>query len=146
MISKEELMEIENTRETTAVYVHDLKDRSCTLCLYSSTDDENVVFSDRCGNLYAYSKASYGTEWACEPIKVFVNQLNDIADAVAKAFQCEWTGYELLTETEEEANRIADFLEDLGFDYAVTGYYDPEQDKRNNCVDAYTGKWYVSVD
>lgn len=146
MISETELMEIENTLETTAVYVCNLKDRSCTLCLYSCTDDENVIFSDRCGNLYAYSKASYGTEWACEPIKVFVNQLNDIADAVEKAFQCEWTGDEFLTETEEKADRIADFLEALGFDYAVTGYYDPEQDERDNCVDNCTGKWYVSVD
>ena len=146
MISKTELMEIESTLETTSVYVHDLKDRSCTLCLYSSTDDDHVIFTDRCGNLYSYAKSSYGTEWACEPVRVYVHQLNDIADAVGKAFKCKWTGEEFLVYTEEEADRLADFLEALGFDYARTGYYDPEEDEREGCVDDLTGKWYVSVD
>lgn len=146
MISNSELFEIESTRESTAVYVHDLKDRSCTLCLYSSNEDDEVIFTDRCGNLYAYPKATYGTDWACEPVRVYVHQLNDIADAVAKAFRAEWTGDEFLVYTEDEADRIADLLEALGFDYVFTGYYDPEEDQREGCVDNCTGKWYVSVD
>ena len=26
-----------------------------------------------------------------------------------------------------------------------TGYYDPEEDERNNEVDRYTGWWYVNI-
>lgn len=146
MISISELLDIRSTLENTAVYVHDLKDRSCTMCLYSSEGEKQITFADRCGNLYAYSFDTYGTEWVCEPVRVYVHKLNDIADAIEKAFQCEWTGDEFLTETEEKADRIADFLEALGFDYANTGYYDPEEDQREGCVDNCTGKWYVSVD
>lgn len=56
-----------------------------------------------------------------------------------------WTdGEEILCETEEQADIIADFLEDLGFDCLNTGYYDPEEDKRDNCVDEHTGYWYIN--
>ena len=58
-----------------------------------------------------------------------------------------WTdGYEILCKTEKQATALADFLEDIGFDYVNTGYYDPEEDKRNNEVDQFTGWWYVSID
>ena len=58
-----------------------------------------------------------------------------------------WTdGEEILCKTEEAAEYLADFLEDIGFDYVHTGYYDPEEDKRNNEVDDHTGWYYVTVD
>ena len=58
-----------------------------------------------------------------------------------------WTdGEEILCKTEEKASAIADFLEDMGFDYVQNGYYDPEEDKKNNKVDDHTGFWYVSID
>lgn len=58
-----------------------------------------------------------------------------------------WTdGEEILCKTEEQAEVIADFLEDVGFDYVNTGYYDPIEDERNGEVDRYTGWWYVSID
>ena len=54
-------------------------------------------------------------------------------------------GDSILCDTESAANHLADFLEDLGFDIC-TGYYDPEEDKRNGEVDECTGYWYVCVD
>ena len=58
-----------------------------------------------------------------------------------------WTdGEEILCKTEEAAEHLADFLEDLGFDYVRIGYYDPEEDQRNNEVNNHTGWYYVSVD
>ena len=58
-----------------------------------------------------------------------------------------WTdGEEILCKTEEAAEHLADFLEDLGFEYVKTGYYDPEEDQRNNEVDERTGWYYISVD
>lgn len=55
-------------------------------------------------------------------------------------------GYEILCKTEAQAETLANFLEDMGFDYVTTGYYDPEEDERNNDVDRYTGWWYVNID
>ena len=58
-----------------------------------------------------------------------------------------WTdGEEILCKTEEAAEHLADFLEDLGFDSVRTGYYDPEEDQRNNEVNDHTGWYYVTVD
>lgn len=58
-----------------------------------------------------------------------------------------WTdGEDFLCKTEQQADTIADFLEAVGFEYVRTGYYDPEEDKRNNEVDERTGYWYVSID
>lgn len=55
---------------------------------------------------------------------------------------------EILCATEELADRLADRIESLyeadGEDVLLsTGYYDPEEDKRNDEVDEYTGWWYV---
>ena len=52
----------------------------------------------------------------------------------------------ILCKTETQADGIADFLEDLGFDYVRTGYYDPAQDEKEGCVDEYTGFYYVDWD
>ena len=58
-----------------------------------------------------------------------------------------WTdGEEILCTTEEQAEVLADFLEDLGFDCVHTGYYDPKEDERNNEVNDHTGCWYVNID
>ena len=55
------------------------------------------------------------------------------------------TDDEILCETEESANIIADFLENMGYDCVTTGYYDPEEDKRHGEVDRFTGFYYVTV-
>ena len=61
------------------------------------------------------------------------------------------TGDEILCKTESAADTLADMFETL---YAIqgeeilinTGYYDPEEDERNNEVDRFTGWWYVNID
>ena len=62
-----------------------------------------------------------------------------------------WTDKdEILVKTESAANVIADLIEmlyradDEGIE-VCTGYYDPEEDKRNDEVDEHTGWWYVRV-
>ena len=59
-------------------------------------------------------------------------------------------GNEILCKTESAANAIADMLQTryrvCGKEVSVnTGYYDPEEDKRNGEEDWCTGWWYVSV-
>ena len=54
--------------------------------------------------------------------------------------------YEFIFDSEEKANAMADIIELAGADYGRTGYYDPEEDDREGCVDELTGKWYASWD
>lgn len=54
-------------------------------------------------------------------------------------------GTEILCDTEERAEALADFLEALGTE-PHTGYYDPEEDKRSREEDEYTGWYYVDFD
>ena len=58
---------------------------------------------------------------------------------------------ENLCKTERAAKAVADILELLyrkdGEEILInTGYYDPEEDKRNGEEDRYTGWYYVNVD
>lgn len=60
-------------------------------------------------------------------------------------------GEEILVRTESAANAVADLIEQLykseGKDVLVnTGYYDPEEDQRNNEKDEYTGWWYIRME
>ena len=55
-------------------------------------------------------------------------------------------GTEFLCKTETQAEGIADFLEDLGFENVKTGYYDPKEDKQNGETDEYSGMYYVYWD
>lgn len=58
-----------------------------------------------------------------------------------------WTdGIEILCNSENRAECIADFLEALGVEYVRTGFYDPEEDRRNHEVDHRTGWYYVDWD
>lgn len=59
-------------------------------------------------------------------------------------------GDELLCKTESSANVLADLLEQLynsqGEEIIInTGFYDPEEDKRNCEEDRCTGWWYVDI-
>lgn len=59
-------------------------------------------------------------------------------------------GDEILCRTEDVANAFADMLEQMyqssGDEVVVnTGYYNPEEDKRNGEEDRYTGWWYVNI-
>ena len=147
MMSMEKEMEIKNTLENNAVYIRDQIDETLTLSLYSSTEGDEMIFTDRCGNLRSYRKSTYGTEWVAYPVEFKeLIRWDDVAEPIAKAFHAWHDGEEILTETEEQADRIATLLEGLGFDYVMTGYYDPKEDASDGIDDDYTGKWYVTVD
>lgn len=53
-------------------------------------------------------------------------------------------GAEFLTKSEELADRLADIMD--AFADGHTGYYDPEEDERENAVDNHTGYWYADWD
>ena len=50
----------------------------------------------------------------------------------------------IVSKDETTVNRIAEMLDSMGFD-AVTGYFDPEEDKRSGEVDSLTGYYYVDI-
>ena len=78
-------------------------------------------------------------------MEMIINFLPKYSDTI-------WSdGNEILVKSEDAADKIADAIELLyqsqGEDILVnTGYYDPEEDKRNNEEDRYTGWWYVNID
>ncbi len=56
-----------------------------------------------------------------------------------------WTnGDAILCSTEDAANALADLIDALKIGDAVTGFYDPVEDERNNEVDSFTGFYYVT--
>ena len=56
-------------------------------------------------------------------------------------------GTEILSTEESEVEALANFFDQLYGEGTVnTGYYDPEEDKRNGEVDAYTGLYYVTIE
>lgn len=59
-------------------------------------------------------------------------------------------GDEILCRTKDAAGAIVDMLTSLygsqGEEVVInTGYYDPEEDKRNGEEDRFTGWWYVNI-
>jgi len=54
-------------------------------------------------------------------------------------------GDDILCRTEEQANALADWLDQRGGYDSTTGYFDPAEDEREHCVDKLTGWYYVSV-
>lgn len=53
---------------------------------------------------------------------------------------------EILSTEESEVEAIANLFDQLyGEGTCNTGYYDPEEDKRNDEVDTYTGLYYVTI-
>lgn len=78
-------------------------------------------------------------------IEMIVNALPDYPNGSI------WSdgGVEILVKAESAANTVADLIEALyrvqGEEVLVnTGSYDPEEDKRNNEEDRYTGWWYIN--
>ena len=54
---------------------------------------------------------------------------------------------EILCRTEELADMIANIIEGISGEHeAHIGYYDPEEDKKYDCVDGRTGWYYVDYD
>ena len=80
-------------------------------------------------------------------MEMIINALPDYPDGII------WSdgGTEILVKTGSAAFAIADLIEALyraqGEEVLInTGYYDLEEDKRNNEEDRYTGWWYVNID
>ena len=77
---------------------------------------------------------------------LFVERLRDYSDEEV------WSdGDAILCRSESAAAAIEDLLWQLYNSQnenvtIVTGYYDPEEDKRNNAEDRYTGWHYVTID
>lgn len=78
--------------------------------------------------------------------QIFTGRIRDYSEGGV------WSdGLEILCKTESAADAISDLLRQLyqaqGEDVTVvTGYYDPEEDERNDEQDRYTGWWYVYVE
>lgn len=53
-------------------------------------------------------------------------------------------GDDILCRTADIADALADWLDEHGYD-SVTGYFDPADDEREDCVDQLTGWYYVTV-
>lgn len=72
---------------------------------------------------------------------------DDVTDEYKEThFVTDPDGTEILSAVEEEVEALANLFDQLyGEGTCNTGYYDPEEDKRNNEVDAYTGLYYVSI-
>lgn len=79
------------------------------------------------------------------------NKITDrLKNQSADAFWCDENG-QILVPTESAADAIADMLELLylsqGKEISVnTEYYDPEEDKWDECEDYYTGWWCVTIE
>lgn len=71
-----------------------------------------------------------------------VKLLPQSKEAGIKYFACD---YEIITPDQQTADVIADFLEAIGVNAPTTGFYDPEEDRKNNEVDILTGYGYVSA-
>lgn len=61
------------------------------------------------------------------------------------------SGDEILCKTESAVNTLMDMFKTLyhaqGEEVDInTGYYDPEEDKKNGEEDRYTGWWYINVE
>ena len=55
-------------------------------------------------------------------------------------------GTEILSAEESEIETLANLFGQLyGTGTCNTGYYDPDVDKMNNVVDAYTGLYYLTI-
>ena len=81
-----------------------------------------------------------------------VNWFVEIAERLRDYSEGEvWSvGDEILCRTKEAADAIVDMLTCLygsqGEEIVInTGYYDPEEDKRNGKEDRFTGWWYVNI-
>ena len=78
----------------------------------------------------------------------FIDIANALVNLCNKTFctgtELRFEGEELLCNNEQSANAVADFLDALGY-CAVTGYYDPEEDKEAGLEDGLTGLYYITV-
>lgn len=88
----------------------------------------------------------------CESVNEKIDWMKVIMNSLPKKPNDIWTdGSEILVKSEDAADNIADTIELLylaqGEDICVcTGYFDPDEDKRNDEVNECTEFYYVRVD
>lgn len=76
--------------------------------------------------------------------ELIAESVNDVFDEEATHGYVKYDKSMIVSKDETTVNRIADMLDSMGFD-AVTGYFDPEEDKRSGEVDSLTGYYYVDI-
>lgn len=69
---------------------------------------------------------------------------DSMTQRINKNYHVKYDKSMIVSKDETTVNRIADMLDSMGFD-AVTGYFDPEEDKRSGEVDSLTGYYYVDI-
>lgn len=117
----------------------------------SEMTEKKEAFLD--GNRYTdamYAKGyADGIQWALDhTFDIILDNLPILGEEgceKAVFFKSDKNADEILCEDEDKLNHLADALDAMGF-VAVTGYYDPKIDKRNNEVDDLTGLYHLSVD
>ena len=57
-----------------------------------------------------------------------------------------YDGKDILCRTEEIADALMAWMEEHGIGLPCSGYYDPEEDEREDCLDDHTGWWYVTME
>lgn len=123
----------------------------CNVDAENLTDDQEC----ECGEDAAVIRnGPDSTNWRIEEQELDVqgNWLYIIGDRLREYSDGDvWsTGGEILCRTKSAADALSDMLEQLyksqDEDVLInTGYYDPEEDKRNGEEDQYTGWWYVNI-
>lgn len=104
------------------------------------------------GNRYTeamYNKGyAEGVQWALgHAFDIILHNLPDIGQKSEKDVffkECDASD-EILSKNEEAINHLADAFDAMGL-VAVTGYYDPEEDKKSGQEDCLTGLYHLNVD
>lgn len=94
-----------------------------------------------------YEDEDYPLEKAWEFIQGLIDKLPNVwqHDVDWAEIKVATNGDELLFKYESDCEYVADLLDWYLFDgdECYTGYYDPEEDERDNYVDANTGWYYI---
>ncbi len=89
-----------------------------------------------------------GVQWALgHAFDIILHNLPDIEQKSEKDVffkECDASD-EILSKNEEAINHLADAFDAMGL-VAVTGYYDPEEDKKSGQEDCLTGLYHLNVD
>lgn len=76
--------------------------------------------------------------------KLFMDLAEVINDNQTEKLWCE--GDSILTPDEKVYDAIQLIFDSIGLGSAiVTGYYDPKEDERDECVDGLTGNYYIEL-
>lgn len=110
-------------------------------CDFSENDEEEVLLEDAMTAMKHYTEIDR-EEKVISTMESILSLLPHEPD-----YRIWSDNDEILCETENLAENIADLIDALYGEQTVnTGFYDPEEDVRNNEVTETTGWYYVSID